>query len=162
MIRYGATSAICIVITQVLLLIFLHGAGMSAVPANLAATVLTAVPAFILNKYWVWGRRGRAHLRREVLPFWAFTVAGWILSTGSVAIVEDRVGTPETAAQTIAVMLANIAGFGILWILKYLFLDKVMFGPGNHTPYDEPFERATAELAALDAEAADGSTRAGT
>ena len=39
--------------------------------------VLTSVPAFLLNKYWVWGKRGRAHMRREVIPFWLFTVAGW-------------------------------------------------------------------------------------
>ena len=36
--------------------------------------------------------------------------------------------------------LANIAGFGVLWILKYLFLDKIMFGAEHHTPYDEDIE----------------------
>lgn len=159
MIRYGATSAICIVITQVLLLVFYKGFEASEVGSNLAATMLTAVPAFLLNKHWVWGRRGRAHLRREVLPFWAFTVAGWILSTGSVALVKDHVGTPQSTARTLAVMIASIAGFGVLWVLKYLFLDKIMFGPGHHTPYDEVVERAEAGLAELDAEPADSPTR---
>ena len=37
---------------------------------------VVSIPAFLLNKYWVWGKRGRAHMRREVLPFWLFTVAG--------------------------------------------------------------------------------------
>ena len=26
------------------------------------------------------------------------------------------------------VMVANIAGFGVLWVAKFLFLDKIMFG----------------------------------
>lgn len=138
--RYSATSLICVAITQVLIILFYRVMKMEAVWANLAATMLTSIPAFILNKYWVWGKRGRAHMRREVIPFWLFTVAGWILSTGSVAIVNDHVGTPHSTLRTLSVMVASIAGFGVLWVLKYLFLDKVMFGEHHHTPYDEDIE----------------------
>jgi putative flippase GtrA len=102
----------------------------------------------MLNKYWVWGKSGRAHLRREVIPFWVFTVAGWGLSTGAVWLVEHHVGTPDSVLRTGAVLAASIAGFGVLWVLKYLFLDKIMFGRDHHTPYDEEFE---AEEAMLDA-----------
>jgi putative flippase GtrA len=151
-IRYTATSVICVVITQVLIVVFYRvvkldvetvaGRSLHLGPpeqANLAATMLTSVPAFILNKYWVWGKRGKAHLRREVLPFWLFTVAGWIISTGMVALVTDLAGDNETE-KTILVMAANIMGFGVLWVLKYIFLDKIMFGTDHHTPYDEDIE----------------------
>ena len=147
-IRYTATSGICVVITQVLIIVFLHVFHFEEVPANLAATMCTSIPAFALNKYWVWGKRGRAHMRREVLPFWAFTVAGWLFSTGMVSLVDD-VGDDKSLARTLAVMAANIAGFGVLWILKYLFLDKIMFGPDHHTPYDEDIEREEAGLPTL-------------
>lgn len=144
-IRYSATSLICVVITQVLIIVFYKGVELSEVRSNLAATMLTAIPAFVLNKYWVWGKRGRAHMRREVLPFWAFTVAGWVLSTVTVAIAKDHVGSPQSTSRTLAVMVANIAGFGILWVLKYLFLDRIMFGPDRHTPYDEDLEAITSD-----------------
>ena len=144
-IRYTATSGICVVITQVQIIVFLNGFHWRPVPSNLAATMLTSIPAFALNKYWVWGKRGRAHMRREVLPFWAFTVAGWALSTGAVALV-SHVGEPQSLTRTLSVMAANIAGFGILWVLKYLFLDKIMFGPDHHTPYDEDIELEEAAL----------------
>ena len=145
-IRYSATSLICVGITQVLIILFYKVVKLNItdsvspeVEANLAATMLTSIPAFALNKYWVWGKRGRAHLRREVLPFWAFTVAGWALSTGMVALVASW-ADPHSSMQTILVMGANIAGFGTLWVLKYLFLDKIMFGTDHHTPYDEDIE----------------------
>ena len=147
-IRYSATSVICVGVTQVLLLVFLLGFEWKGTRSNLAATMITSVPAFALNKYWVWGKRGRAHMRREVIPFWAFTVAGWTLSTFMVALVQ-HVGEPQSATRTIAVMGANIAGFGLLWVLKYLFLDKIMFGPEHHTPYDEDIEREEAGLPPL-------------
>ena len=144
-IRYSATSLICVGITQVLIIFFLHVPKLKPVEANLASTMLTSIPAFALNKYWVWGKRGRAHMRREVLPFWAFTVAGWAVSTGMVALVTSNT-TPHSTTQTLATMFANILGFGTLWILKYLFLDKIMFGTDHHTPYDEDIEREEAAL----------------
>jgi len=144
-IRYSATSLICVGITQVLIIVFYRGVGLTPVEANLSATMLTSIPAFALNKYWVWGKRGRAHMRREVLPFWAFTVAGWIVSTGMVALVTNIAGGNDTE-RTILVMAANIAGFGTLWILKYIFLDKIMFGTDHHTPYDEDIELEEAGL----------------
>jgi putative flippase GtrA len=146
-IRYSATSVICVGITQVLILIFYRLLKWSEVESNLAATMITSVPAFALNKYWVWGKRGKAHMRREVLPFWAFTVAGWILSTGAVFLARD-VGNPHSALRTITVMFASIFGFGVLWVLKYIFLDKIMFGPEHHTPYDEDIEIEEAALGA--------------
>ncbi len=147
-IRYSATSLICVAITQVLIIVFYKGVRLNEVESNLAATMLTSIPAFALNKYWVWGKRGKAHLRREVLPFWLFTVAGWALSTGAVYLAAHHVGDPHSSLRTISVMAASITGFGVLWILKYLFLDKIMFGDEHHTPYDEDIE---VEEAALEA-----------
>jgi putative flippase GtrA len=141
-IRYSMCSVVGVVGTQILLFIFLHALEWKPVMSNFIAVTVMSVPVFMLNKYWVWGKRGRAHMRREVIPFWLFTVAGWILSTLMVILV---VRITKTDAQPdgnkYAVQAANIAGFGVLWILKYLFLDKVMFGPHHHTPYDEDIER---------------------
>ncbi|MCB0971715.1 MAG: GtrA family protein [Acidimicrobiales bacterium] len=154
--RYMATSAFGVVTTQVLLFAFLHAFGWKPVISNFTAVTLTSIPAFLLNKYWVWGKRGRAHMRREVLPFWLFTVAGWILSTLAVVLVVNITKDPTNPdlvdGNKYAVQAANIAGFGILWVLKYLFLDKIMFGAHHHTPYDEDIE-AEEEAAAVAPEA---------
>ena len=146
-IRYSATSLICVAITQVLIIVFYKGVRLNEVESNLAATMLTSIPAFALNKYWVWGKKGRAHMRREVIPFWIFTVAGWALSTFFVVLVVNATKTPANPdGNKLAVQAANIMGFGCLWVLKYLFLDKIMFGAKHHTPYDEDMEREEAAL----------------
>lgn len=146
-IRYASTSVIGVGLTQALLLLFQAPMGIPPVQANLLAVSIVAIPAFMLNKYWVWGKRGRAHMRREVLPFWLFTVAGWALSTLCVYLVVDATKTAANPhGNKLAVQLANIAGFGVLWILKYVFLDKIMFGAHHHTPYDEDIEREEAAL----------------
>ena len=121
-IRYSMASLFGVVLTQ-LVLVVCHGAlGMAGEAANVVAVTLTAIPAFFLNKHWVWGRSGRAHMRREVLPFWTFALAGLLLSTIAVTIVEDR------SDSTLLISAANIGAFGVLWVAKFLFLDRVLFG----------------------------------
>lgn len=83
-------------------------------------------------------------MRREVLPFWLFTIAGLAISTLLVVIVANLTKDPNVPelenGNKYAVQFANIAGFGVLWVLKYMFLDKIMFGAHHHTPYDEDIE----------------------
>lgn len=122
LVRFGTVSVVGIVLTQCLLLL-LHGVMNEAAElANVLAVSLSSVPVFILNKRWVWGKVGPARVRQELLPFWGFTLLGLILSTVLVAIIDGY------SDHTWPVMLANIAGFGVVWIAKFLFLDSVVFG----------------------------------
>ena len=152
-IRYVATSGFGVVTTQLLLILFLYKLRWESKPANVIAVSLVSVPAFLLNKHWVWGKSGKAHMRREVLPFWIFTIAGLGLSTLAVAIVVNITKDPNDPnlvhGNKLAVQAANIAGFAVLWVLKYMFLDKIMFGGHNHTPYDEEAEAEEAALGVL-------------
>jgi putative flippase GtrA len=152
--RYVATSGFGVVSTQILLSLFLHVFDWKPVPSNFTAVSMVSIPAFLLNKYWVWGKRGRAHMRREVLPFWLFTIAGWVLSTLAVILVVNLTRDPDVESlkegNKIAVQFATLAGFGVLWVLKYLFLDKIMFGAEHHTPYDEDIELEEAVLETTD------------
>ena len=70
-----------------------------------------------------------------------FTGAGLVLSTLLVAIAES------VSDSTLLVMPASLAGFGLLWVAKFLFLDQVMFGHSEkeevlsqeeHPPPDAP------------------------
>ncbi len=125
LLRFSAVSIIGVVITQALLLL-LHGIlGLDAVGSNVLAVTATTLPVFILNKRWVWGRGGRSHWRREVLPFWGFTLLGLALSTLLVWIAQ------KVSDATLLVMAANIAGFGVVWLAKFFFLDAVIFGAAD-------------------------------
>lgn len=149
-IRYVATSGFGVVTTQLLLVLFLYVLKWHPNTSNFAAVTLTSAPVFFLNKHWVWGKKGKAHMRREVLPFWLFNVAGLALSMVAVALVVNATKNPDVESlkhgNKLAVQFANVAGFGVLWVLKYLFLDKIMFGAHHHTPYDEDIELEEAGL----------------
>jgi putative flippase GtrA len=129
LVRYSGASVVGVVLTQALLVLFVGIMNIDAELSNLMAVMLTSIPVFYLNKRWVWGRAGRARVRREVLPFWGFTLLGLVVSTLLVTVVDNY------TERTWPVLLANIGGFGLVWIAKFLFLDAVVFGLA-----DEPDE----------------------
>jgi len=121
-IKYSMVSVVGVTLTQVLLVVFVELLDLNPTRSNVVAVMITAVPVFFLNKRWVWNVDGRVSIRREIVPFWVFTAAGLALSTLLVSVAED------ISDSTLLVMAASIAGFGILWVAKFLFLDQVMFG----------------------------------
>lgn len=155
LIRYSMVSAVGIVLTQAFIIVLHAGMGIADVPTNIIAVAVSSVPAYYLNRAWVWGKRGKSHLTKEVLPFWLFAFAGLVLSTVLVAWLEPSYGPGEKATfwDTVRVMGGNIAGFGILWVARYVVLDRLLFGEHHHTPFGDEID---AELSHLEV---DGSAR---
>jgi hypothetical protein len=77
----------------------------------------------------------------EVLPFWMITLVG----IGFSFVVAHEAGQVTRhhgitgAARLLILLLANIAGFGVLWVAKYIVFNKVLFVVRHH-----PDERAGA------------------
>jgi putative flippase GtrA len=130
LLKYSAVSAISFPLTNVFLVIFSVGFGWSGVVSNVVAVSLMSIPAYVLNRYWVWGKKDKNDLRTEVLPFWGITLFGLLLST-SFAWYADR-----TFDSPFAVNVANFFGFGLVWVFKYFLLDSWMFGSHHHSLTD--------------------------
>ena len=131
MLKYSAVSAVAFPFTQVLLLVFTKGFDWSFVKANLVAVTIMAFPAYAMNRYWVWGKKDKNRFTTEVLPFWIITLIGLGLSTICAHYADLWFDSD------LAVNVANAVGFGLVWVFKFLFLDKVMFGGHQHFPPDE-------------------------
>lgn len=100
-----------------------------AVLANLVAAIIVTGPAFVLNRSWVWKLNGRANLLRETAPFWLLALIGLAASTGGVALAQ-HVATAHLRArdlQTMAVVLGSLVSYGVVWIARYLILDRYVF-----------------------------------
>lgn len=149
LLRYSAVSAIGIVLTQLLFNGFNfinfgqegHGTLVSEHHirpwvANVLSVGITTVPTYYLNRAWVWGKRGKSHMAKEVLPFWAFSFAGLAISTLLVGLVSHGNHGKPSLTQQITYDIAQLAGFGVLWIVRFFVLDRLMFGK-VHFPHDE-------------------------
>jgi putative flippase GtrA len=140
LIKYTMVSIISVIISQALLALAFGVFGWTAAWSNVFAVALSSLPAYYLNRAWAWGKRGKSHWLKEVVPFWAMSFLGLALSTVFVHIAEDRAQaySDSRAVQTLIVNLAALSAFGVLWIGKFIILNKVMFAHHEQDLEDMP------------------------
>jgi lysylphosphatidylglycerol synthetase-like protein (DUF2156 family) len=85
------------------------------------------VPTYYLNRHWVWGKTGRSHWRLEVLPFWALSVWGTLLSivTAAVARHISVAHHLSHAAATALLLSITITAFGVVWGIKFFIFNRM-------------------------------------
>lgn len=139
LIKFGAVSAVAVVVSQLTLLVTFGLLHWSARPSNLAAFVLSTIPSFELNRRWTWRRTGRTHLRREIIPFWVLAIAGLVASDAATRFAESA--SADVASRTsraLVVMSASLATYGVLWLVKFTLLDRLVWG--HVDPTESPAE----------------------
>ena len=131
MARCLSVSVLTTLLSLVTLALLVGWWGTTSWVANIIATAVGTVPSYVLNRRWVWGRDGSGDVWREVVPFWALSFSGLVLSTAAVATADawassiGLVGPTRTAL----LLLANVGSFAVLWVGQFLVLDRVLFGP---------------------------------
>src|SRR5256714_1875619 len=90
-VKYTLVSVISVAVNVMLLVLAYGVVGWSAAPANIFAVGISAIPSYYLNRAWAWGKRGRSHLLKEVVPFWGLAFLGLVLSTIAVHLVDSHI-----------------------------------------------------------------------
>jgi putative flippase GtrA len=100
----------------------------SEVPDNVIANMTGIIPSYYLNRSWAWGKTGPSHLWREVVPFWAMSLVGIAFAIVA-GVLARHIGVDELHlhrfGRTLILYGANIFSFGVLWVLKYLIINKL-------------------------------------
>ena len=138
MIRYTMVSIISVIVAQVLLAFAFGVLHWSATDANVFAVAISAIPSYYLNRAWAWGKRGRSHLMKEVIPFWGLAFLGLVISTIAVDLVDNQVQHLHKAAATMILVITQVGAFGILWIGKFIIFNELMFKHHPEVLEDEP------------------------
>lgn len=125
--RYGGVTVVSSTVGLTTLTIGIVVMGWPALFANFVSVLVSTPPAYLLNRHWVWGRdRGGHSVSREIGPFWIMTFLGWVVS--SIAV-----GTADLFTDRDIILIgAQVASFGLLWLLKFAFLEKVMWRHLHH------------------------------
>ena len=135
MVRFTMVSVISTTVSLgVLLIVFgvLHL--WSQVPSALFANAVATVPAYNLNRRWTWGKTGRSHIMKEIVPFWVTSFAGLALSAAAAAAARDftKAHGLHHFGATVVVLSANLTAYGVLWIGKLLIFSRLF----HHEPIE--------------------------
>jgi len=99
----------------------------SEVPSTVFANAVATIPSYWLNRSWAWGKSGRSHLVKEVIPFWIMASIGIAFSIVGASLAR-HVGTTHHlnhAELTAVVLLANVLSFGLFWVLKLKLFNRL-------------------------------------
>ncbi len=127
--RYTAGSVVAGIVSEVAFLA-VYGSGLAGTRvATVVAFLAGAVPNYFLNRRWAWGRTGRAHPVRELLPYVATIVTSALVAAAVTGFVDARVADWFSArpVQVAVVALSFGATYGVLFVLKFGVFD-VLFG----------------------------------
>lgn len=135
-IRFASVSAIAILISLVTLAICYGPIGWDEHQSLISqgvAFVVSTIGAYFLNRRWVWGRTGRSSFWKEVAPFWGIGIVQLIISVPFVqwgrTVAERHFESRVT--RTVLFLILNLFVYGVMWVGKYLFYNKVLFADRN-------------------------------
>ncbi|HTT88390.1 MAG TPA: GtrA family protein [Acidimicrobiales bacterium] len=148
-IRYSMVSAVAIVISQATILVCAWVFGLSGIAANTIGAVVATPASYELNRKWAWRKGGKSHLWREVVPFWALTIIGWLASTGTVEIADSLCKSHGVTglARAIAIMGASLFAYGVVWIGKFFLFNRLIFATTSEGGDDTAREAVEAGVA---------------
>jgi putative flippase GtrA len=132
--RYSMASVVAVTVSQVCIIVFVGILNMEAVLANTLATLIAAVPSYEMNRKWAWGKTGRGHFWKEVVPFWGLALLGWAFSTVCVYFMQRYANHHHFShvSKTFWVDVVNLSAFGVLWIAKFIIFNQVLFKHQHH------------------------------
>ena len=126
--RYTVGSVIAAV-TSLVVFALAFGLGLGNVPANVLAFVAGAIPNWILNRSWAWQRKGRVHVRREIILYAVVSALSLAASSAATGWADHEVPavTTDHTLQVLLVACAYIATYGVLFVAKYVVYELVIF-----------------------------------
>lgn len=136
--RYTLGSAVAVVASE-MAFVACYGSGLVGTTASSAvAFVAGAIPNYVLNRSWAFGRRGRVRPGREVALYAAVSLVSFAssaLATGWASHQAPRV-TADHALRTGLVGTAYLATYGVLFLAKFAVFHRVIFAdrPGDGDP----------------------------
>jgi putative flippase GtrA len=99
----------------------------SQVPSTIFANGVATLPSYYLNRNWAWGKSGRSHLTKEIIPFWTMASLGIVVSIFGAQLAHhlDVKYNMAHLEATAVVLAANVISFAIFWVLKLLLFNRL-------------------------------------
>lgn len=150
--RYAGVSVVFVPLGQVLIqllgaLVFTDTVNgvkeTNWVAASITSAAILTFPNFFANKVLVWRNTSRDNLRTQIIVFWVAAMLGVSFATGLTFVVDWMIES-HGWLEKIAVFFAQLTGFGIVWLGRYVILDRWIFKVIHHGA--EPPEELLDEL----------------
>jgi putative flippase GtrA len=126
--KYAAGSVVATVLSQIAFTVTYGLLDSSAAVASVVAFFVGAVPNYLLNKAWAWKDRGETR-RAEVLSYILVIAVTNLLAIGMTTLADAWVRSHVSShgVRTLLVDGAYLASYGVMFVVKFLLFDGLVF-----------------------------------
>lgn len=127
-VKYAAGSAVATVLSQIAFTACYGALDTSAAVASIVAFFAGAIPNYLLNRAWAWNDRSVPR-RRAVFTYLVVIGITNGLAIGITTLADAWVRTHVAShdVRTLLVDLAYLASYGVMFVLKFLLFDGLVF-----------------------------------
>ena len=126
--RYAAGSVVATILSQIAFTVCYGALDTSAAVASIVAFFAGAIPNYLLNKAWAWNDRSVPRRRAVVAYVIVIGVTnGLAIGITTLADAWVRAHIASHGARTVLVDLAYLASYGVMFVLKFLLFDGLVF-----------------------------------
>lgn len=127
--RYTGSSVIAVGIAQLTMLLVYVLWSVPAGRASLVAFIAGAIPKYILNHAWAWGRHRMPRLGREVLPYAAIVAASAALTALMTGAADRSIPhlVESDSLRVTLVQLTFLFANGLMFVVKFVLFDQLVF-----------------------------------
>ena len=134
--KYAAGSVVATVLGQIAFTVCYGVLNTSAAVASIAAFLLGVIPNYLLNKAWAWNDHS-APRRRALITYAAIIGVTNAIAIGVTTLANTVVRSHVAShdVRTLLVDLAYLASYGVMFVVKFLLFDSLVFQSGpRHAP----------------------------
>ncbi len=125
--RYVGVSLVFVPVGQIMIQVLPYLFHFSYTASSLVTSAILTLPNFFANKIFVWRVTSRDNLRTQVLVFWVAAMLGVSFATGLTYGVERATSNQSAVIVKFSVFIAQLVGFGTVWLIRFVVLDKWLF-----------------------------------
>ena len=124
--RYGITSVVATAVSEAVLVVVYASGLLGASASAVVASLVGAVPSYVMSRYWIWAEADRAHFGRQASGFFVVSVLSLVISSVLTGVAANH--APRSHAAHVAVVATVYVGvYGLLWVVKFVLYQRVLF-----------------------------------
>jgi putative flippase GtrA len=104
--------------------------------ASVTAFLAGAVVNFTSNRFWAWQRRTRPGLGRDALFYAVVAIVSALAATGVTSLTHAALADTDPDRRAVLVELSYFATYAVLFLLKFLVLDRLVFHTKDRNQVD--------------------------
>jgi putative flippase GtrA len=124
--RYTGGSVIAFTTSEIVLVLGYATGLLGTTGATVAAFFAGAIPNYVLNRQWVWERRGRVRVGREVVLYSIVSLVSLVAAAAATGWAAQAVDGSK-AMGTAVVAAAYLVTYGILFVAKFVVFETIIF-----------------------------------